>query len=100
MALADRKTVSGPVHGTPCSIGNVYRAVADDPVELAELNAILYEEGNTQRQVFEYLTGDGYTVGFQTPNKHRGKNCRCFVEQPSNFCHECKRDLPSCVCES
>lgn len=88
-----------PVHGAPCSIGLVYKAVADDPVELAELNAILYEEGKTQRQVYDVLTEDGgFKVGSSTINKHRGRDCRCFKYPPFRFCAECKRDLPSCVC--
>jgi hypothetical protein len=98
MALATRNQAPPAKNGTPCSIAVVYEAVAADPAELRELNAILYEEGNTQAQVFKYLTDDGYTIGFQTVNKHRGKNCRCFLQAPFNFCGECKRDLPSCVC--
>lgn len=101
MALKDRTThvAPPPIHGKRCSIGAVYEAVATDPVELRELNAILYEEGNVQAQVYEYLTqSGGFKVGFQTVNKHRGGNCRCFKEQPSPFCHECRRDIPSCVC--
>lgn len=99
MALATRSEATPAKHGLPCSIGVVYEALAGEPEELRELNAILYEEGNTQAQVFEFLTRDGgYTIGFQSVNKHRGKNCRCFREAPFRFCDDCKRDLPSCVC--
>src|SRR5690242_16902550 len=101
MALASRTEAEPANHGKPCSIAVVYEAVADNPTELAELNAILYEEGNTQAQVFKYLTVDGgYTIGFQSVNKHRsGKGCRCWLRPPFKFCSVCKRDLPSCVCE-
>lgn len=102
MALANRTPDIAPPAktGTPCSVGAIYSTLASDPVELRELNVILYEEGNTQAQVFEYLTKAGgfKGLGFQTVNKHRGKQCRCFKEEPSPFCWECRRDLPSCVC--
>jgi hypothetical protein len=85
--------------GLPCSIGEVYKALVDNPAELAELNSILYLEGNTQRQVYDYLTDDGgFTIGFQSVNRHRGKDCSCFKRPPFRFCRECKRDRPSCVC--
>lgn len=101
VALASRskESISTSAPGLPCSIGAVYRAVANDPVELAELNAILFEEGNTAQQVYDYLVGDGYRVAFQSVNRHRsGKSCRCWRETPLKFCRECKRDTPSCVC--
>lgn len=99
MALSTRTEVQPSVHGKPCSIAAAYESVALNEAELRELNVILYEEGNTQGQVFEYLTRDGgFTIGFQSVNKHRGKNCRCFREQPFRFCHECRYDTPSCVC--
>lgn len=99
MGLKSRSTVNPAMHGKPCSIATVYEAVADDPAELAELNQILYEEGNTQAQVFAYLTNDGgFSIGFQSVNHHRGKGCRCFRQAPFRFCFECRRDLASCVC--
>lgn len=98
MALQQRNRVQPAMHGKPCSISLVYEAVAGDPIELAELNLILYGEENNQAQVFKYLTDDGYAIGFQSVNNHRGKSCRCFRESPPRFCHECKRDNPSCVC--
>jgi hypothetical protein len=99
VALSSRTEVKAASHGKPCSIAKVYEAVAANKGELSELNVILYEEGNTQAQVFEYLTGDGgFTIGFQSVNKHRGKSCRCFRERPFNFCHECRYDNASCVC--
>lgn len=100
MALQDRvPEKSAPRTGTPCSIGDVYLDVADNPAELRELNKILYEEGNTQREVYDYLTkAGGYVIGGQTPNRHRGKDCRCFKQAPFRFCHECRYDKPSCIC--
>lgn len=100
MALAARSnTPAAGKTGKPCSIGAVYEAVADDPTELAELNVVLYQENNTQAQAFTILTQDGgFSIGFQSVNNHRGKQCRCFREKPSRFCHECRYDLPSCVC--
>ena len=103
MALSARtREASAPKNGTPCSIGKVYDFYAETkPGELAELNAILYEEGNDQSEVYSLLTELGelpFKPGFQTINKHRGKKCRCFRHEPFRFCHECKRDIPSCVC--
>ena len=99
MALTTRNEAPPARHGKPCSIAAVYEAVANDQAELRELNVILYEEDNTQAQVFEYLTKDGgFTLGFQSVNKHRGKSCRCFREKPSPFCQVCRYDLASCVC--
>ncbi len=101
MALASRNEVETVLHGHPCSIAVIYDTVADDQVELAELNKLLYDEGNSQGQVFRYLTHDGgFKVGFQSINRHRGGRCRCFREERPQFCGGCKRDLPSCVCDA
>jgi len=80
MTLASRAETpsASPQHGFPCSIGAVVDAVAADPVETAALNRILYELGWSATQVYEALTDEGFTIGRQSINKHRGRKCRCF----------------------
>lgn len=99
MALSDRTTTPTPKPSTgdPCSIGEVYRALADNPTELRALNTLLYEQGRSGSQVFTILTDEGFSIGAQTPNKHRGARCRCFTQEDWT-CHGCRRDKPSCVC--
>ena len=78
MALTD-KIKSGPnapVHGLPCSIGSLIDQLDGD--ELAALNAMLYDLGWNAGQVYDALRDEGYTVGRQSINRHRGRKCRCF----------------------
>jgi hypothetical protein len=78
MALADRVTKPAPVaqHGLPCSIGSLIDQL--DGAELAALNTMLYDLGWNAGQVYDALRDEGYTVGRQSINRHRGQKCRCF----------------------
>lgn len=78
MALADRVTKPAPttVHGLPCSIGALLERLAGD--ELAALNTMLFDLGWNAGQVYDALRDEGYTVGRQSINRHRGQKCRCF----------------------
>ena len=48
----------------------------DDNGEL--LRAMLFELGWNATQVYDALRDEGYTVGRQSINRHRGRKCRCF----------------------
>ena len=101
MALKDRKdglTAPAPVHGAPCSMGQVYRSVLDDAEEIAELQSVLYREGKDASQVWTELVNSGYTVRHSTVNKHRGRRCRCF-NIDRDFCPECRSHLAHCECD-
>lgn len=81
MALAERVGNRTPnVHGTPCSIGAVLEQLADQPEELAALQMMLgspEQRGWSASEIYKALTAEGYVVGYQTINRHRGGNCRC-----------------------
>lgn len=64
------------IHGLPCSIGTLIAHLDGD--ELAALNAMLYDLGWNAGQVYDALRDEGYTVGRQSINRHRGQKCRCF----------------------
>lgn len=50
-----------------------------DPAERDALNAMLYELSWSGTQIHSALAAEGYEVGKQTVNRHRGKQCRCFA---------------------
>lgn len=80
MALADRvaddpgRTRPGP----RCSVG-----ILEDQLEGAELEALHVmlgtpdRRGWTESQVYDALIAEGYKVGRQTINRHRGGRCGC-----------------------
>lgn len=80
MALADKITAPPPAtqSGLPCSIGSLISQL--EGVELAALNTMLFELGWNAGQVYDALRDEGYTVGRQSINRHRGRKCRCFKE--------------------
>lgn len=80
MALSDRITAPrpAPMHGTPCSIGALLDRLDGD--ELDALNTMLGSPdapGWPASEIFKVLTDEGFTVGYQQINKHRGRKCRC-----------------------
>lgn len=99
MSLADQRNKARDKRqtGTPCSIGEVYRKLADQPDEIVELNALLYEDGLSGREVYEDLTADGHKVGSQSVNRHRGRDCRCFKHEDW-ACRGCRYDKAHCAC--
>lgn len=76
MALADRVHNPAPgIHGMPCSVG-----VLLDTLQGAELDALkqmLASREWSQAMVWKALTDEGYEVGLQSINRHRGSRCRC-----------------------
>lgn len=80
MALADK--IANPpadvIHGLPCSIGALIAQL--DGAELDALNAMLYELGWNAGQIYDALRDEGYVVGRQSVNRHRGRKCRCFKQ--------------------
>ena len=76
MALADRVTKPpSRVHGLPCSVG-VLLDTLDGP-ELDALRHMLASREWSQADVWKALTDEGYEVGHQSINRHRGGKCRC-----------------------
>lgn len=78
MALSDRvsKPPAATQHGLPCSIGSLIDQL--DGGELDALKAMLYDLGWNAGQIYDALRDEGYTVGRQSINRHRGRKCRCF----------------------
>lgn len=80
MALADHAAnpPKAKAAGVPCSIGHLYTLLADDAKELAALDQLLYGLGLNATQVYEALEAEGYEVGRQSINRHRGRKCGCY----------------------
>jgi hypothetical protein len=80
MALVDRIAVAppGPLHGMPCSLGALETQLATQPDESAALCRMLYDLGWNATQVWDALRAEGYDVGRQSINRHRGRKCRCY----------------------
>jgi hypothetical protein len=81
VALSDRINAGRPAskHGYPCSIGTLLTTLEGD--ELEALNLMLgtpEKRGWAAGDIYDALIGEGYEVGFQTINRHRGHKCRCF----------------------
>ncbi|MGH9088824.1 MAG: hypothetical protein ACRDYZ_12075 [Acidimicrobiales bacterium] len=79
MALAERitKPAPAPIHGLPCSVGALLEQI--DGAERDALNAILYDLGWNAVQIYDALRAEGYSVGRQSINRHRGGKCRCVA---------------------
>lgn len=79
MALAERiNTPPARRTGLPCSIGALEATLPND--ELAALHVMLgtpEQRGWPARAIYDALTAEGYPVGFQTINRHRGGSCGC-----------------------
>lgn len=78
MGLSERVSnpPPAPVHGHPCSIGALLDTLEGD--ERDALLAMLFDLGWNATQVYDALRDEGYTVGRQSINRHRGGKCRCF----------------------
>jgi hypothetical protein len=76
MALADRVKNPAPnIHGTPCSVRTLLDTLQGD--ELAALQHMLGSREWSQAMVWKALVDEGYEVGQQSINRHRGGKCRC-----------------------
>lgn len=77
MSLADRVTAPPPpIHGIPCSIGALLDTLAGD--ELAAFQHMLGSSDWTATAVYDAVRDEGYVIGRQSINRHRGRKCRCF----------------------
>jgi hypothetical protein len=79
MALADRLNDRTPViHGKPCSVGALIEQLKGD--ELSALVTMLGTSENpgwSEGEIYDALLAEGYVVGRQSINRHRGGRCRC-----------------------
>jgi len=84
MALTDKLTnpPQAPQHGLPCSIGELLKRLnaGRQTDELDALHAMLYELKWDAGRIYDALRDEGYTVGRQSINRHRGQKCRCFKD--------------------
>jgi hypothetical protein len=86
VALSER--VKEPVErrprGTPCSVGKLLTDLQGD--ELDAFRTMLGtpdERGWSAADIYDAVTAEGYTVAYQTINRHRGGHCSCPKgEQP------------------
>ena len=76
MALAERlNNTPRNQSGTPCSVGALLATLEGD--ELDALKTMLGSREWSQAMVYDALVAEGYVVGFQSINRHRGGKCRC-----------------------
>ena len=76
MALAERlNNTPRNQSGTPCSVGALLATL--EGAELDALTEMLGSRAWSQAMVYDALIAEGYVVGFQSINRHRGGKCRC-----------------------
>lgn len=79
MSLAERITEQPErKFGLPCSVAVLLNTLEGD--ELDALIAMLGnddEPGWTAGDIYDALAAEGYKVGYQSINRHRGRKCRC-----------------------
>lgn len=79
MALAERVENRIPViHGKPCSIGALLEQLKGK--ERDALTVMLGSRENpgwSATEIYDALVAEGYQVGRQSINRHRGGRCRC-----------------------
>lgn len=76
MALSDRVKAPAPnMAGMPCSVGVLLDTLTGD--ERDALTHMLASRAWSQAMVWKALTDEGYEVGMQSINRHRGGKCRC-----------------------
>lgn len=76
MALADKLQHPAPnMAGSPCSVRVLLDTLQGD--ELAALKHMLASREWSQAMVWKALLDEGYEVGQQSINRHRGGKCRC-----------------------
>lgn len=80
MALSDRVNEKrpAPIHGYPCSVGTLLATLKGEELEALRLMLGTKERpGWSAADIYATLTAEGYAVGHQTINRHRGGKCRC-----------------------
>lgn len=78
MSLADR-TPPTPSTGLPCSVGALLTRL--DGTELAAFQSMLgtpEQRGWSATAIYDAVRAEGYDIGLQSVNRHRGRKCRCF----------------------
>lgn len=79
MALTDRlNNRTTTINGKPCSVGALIQQLHGD--ELTALHTMLGTTDNpgwSEGEIYDALIAEGYVVGRQSINRHRGGRCRC-----------------------
>lgn len=78
MALADH-TPPVASTGLPCSVGALLDRLEGD--ELAAFKTMLgtpEQRGWPATAIYDAVREEGYEIGLQSVNRHRGRKCRCF----------------------
>lgn len=79
MALSEKLSTrpDAAIHGKPCSVGAL---LADETIPQLERNALqqmLDDRLWSQQMIWDALRDEGFSVGRQSINRHRGGKCRC-----------------------
>lgn len=81
MALSDR-LLNKPetIHGKPCSVGVLLTTLEGNDLDaLRTMLGTPERRGWSEGDIYDALTAEGYSVGRQSINRHRGGRCRCRV---------------------
>lgn len=82
MALVDRvrQGSKGPGTGLPCSVGTLLDQLPEPEADaLREMLGTPEDWGWPASSIYDALRDEGYRVGAQTINRHRGRKCKCFA---------------------
>lgn len=81
MALSDHLATGRPatIHGKPCSVGTLLATLQGAELEalLTMLGDPAKRDGWNASEIYDALVAEGYEVGRQSINRHRGGRCRC-----------------------
>lgn len=81
MALADR-TPPRPSTGLPCSIGALLDRLHGDELDaFRQMLGTPENRGWSATAIYDAVRDEGYDIGLQSINRHRGRKCRCFRDQ-------------------
>jgi hypothetical protein len=77
MALSER-TPPASIHGTPCSVGTLLGTL--NGAELDAFKTMLTSSEWNATAIYDAVRDEGYAIGRQSINRHRGKRCRCYKD--------------------
>ena len=79
MSLSERVTERPESkHGMPCSVAVLLNTLEGDELDaLVSMLGTPEQPGWTAGDIYDALAAEGYKVGYQSINRHRGRKCRC-----------------------
>lgn len=83
MSLADRaaRGPDAPVHGAPCSVGELLDTLPSEEAEA--LSLMLGSPDWPASRVYDAVRAENHHIGRQTIGVHRRRQCRCYPREAS-----------------